>query len=139
MRILFLLISLGLGQNQSFGPKENTKFGVSTTHHPPSTHLPKTFWRVLDIVGSQDFLCRLPLVQGTSAHSVDPPPSKILDTKHFWVKNIWRGGGGAKLWAIVPWTIGSLNTKSWPPTMPRILQKVLGGWWAVGGSYTKQA
>ena len=25
----------------------------------------------------------------------------------------------------------SLHTKSWPPTMPGILQKVLGGWWVV--------
>ena len=39
------------------------------THHPP-----KTFWRVLGIVGGQDLVCRLPIVQGTSAHSFDPPP-----------------------------------------------------------------
>ena len=39
-------------------------------------------------------------------------------------------GGGSKLCVLVPWTIGSLHTKSWPPTMPRTLQKVLGG---VGG------
>ena len=31
-----VLFSLGLGQNQSCGPKQNTKFGVSTTHHPPT-------------------------------------------------------------------------------------------------------
>ena len=57
--------------------------------------------------------------------------------KHFWVKKICRGG--SKLWAVAPWTIGSLHTKSWPPTMPGTLQKVLGGWWVVGGggSYTK--
>ena len=30
--------------------------------------------------------------------------------------------------ALVPWTIGSLHTKSWPPTMPGALKKVLGGW-----------
>ena len=37
-------------------------------------------------------------------------------------------GGGSQLWALVPWTIGSLHTKSWPPTMPVALKKVLGGW-----------
>ena len=51
--------------------------------------------------------------------------------KHFWVKKICRGG--SKLWAVAPWTIGSLHAKSWPPTMPGTLQKVLGGC----GSYTK--
>ena len=35
-------------------------------------------------------------------------------------------GGGSKLWALVPWTIGSPHTKSWPLTMPRTLQKVFG-------------
>ena len=40
-----------------------------------TTHPPKTFWRVLGIVGGQDLVCRLPIVQGTSAHSFDPPPS----------------------------------------------------------------
>ena len=43
----------------------------------------------------------------------------MFDPKHFWVK---------KLSTIVPWTIGSLHTKSWPPTMPRTLRKVLDGW-----------
>ena len=51
---------------------------------------------------------------------------KILDPKHFWVKKF--GGGGSQLWALVPWIIGSLHTKSWPPTMPGALKKVLGGW-----------
>ena len=37
-------------------------------------------------------------------------------------------GRGSKLWALVPWTKGSLHTKSWPPTMPRPLQKVVGRW-----------
>ena len=49
-------------------------------------------------------------------------------------------GGGSKLWALVPWTIGSPRTKSWPPTMSRTLQKVLGGCCTAaggGGSYTK--
>ena len=64
-----ILFSLGLGQNQSFGPKQNTKFGVLSTHHPP-----ETFWRVLGIGGGQDLVCGLPIVQGTSAHSFDPPP-----------------------------------------------------------------
>ena len=51
--------------------------------------------------------------------------------------------GGSKLWALVPWTIGSPHTKSWPPTMPRTLQKVLGRWRVggccvvCGGTYTK--
>ena len=40
-------------------------------------------------------------------------------------------GGASKLWALVPLTIESLHTKSWPPTIPRTLQKVLGRW--VGG------
>ena len=40
----------------------------------PPTHLPETFWRVLGIVGGQDLVCRLPIVQGTSTHSFDPPP-----------------------------------------------------------------
>ena len=64
------IVQLGPGQNQSFGPKQNTKLGVSTTHH----HLPETFWRVPGIVGGQDLVCRLPIVQRTSAQSVDPPP-----------------------------------------------------------------
>ena len=38
-------------------------------------------------------------------------------------------GGGSKLWALVSWTIESPHTKYWPPTMPRTLQKVSGGWW----------
>ena len=54
---------------------------------------------------------------------------KNLVPKHFWVKKICRGG--SKLWAVAPWTIGSLHTKSWPPTMPGTLQKVSGGWWVV--------
>ena len=40
-----------------------------------NNHPPETFWRVLGIVGGQDLVCRLPIVQGTSAHSFDPPPS----------------------------------------------------------------
>ena len=71
------LFSLGLGQNQSFGPKKNTKFGVRTTHPP------KTFWRVPGIVGGQDLVCRLPIVQGTSAHSFDPPLQFFLTQKCF--------------------------------------------------------
>ena len=46
-----ILFSLGLGQNQSFGPKQNTKFGVgstTTTHHPPPTT--QNFWE-----GSKSF------------------------------------------------------------------------------------
>ena len=31
--VIAILFSLGLGQNQSFGPKQNTKFGVLSTHH----------------------------------------------------------------------------------------------------------
>ena len=46
-----------------------------TTHHPP-----ETFWRVLGIVGGQDLVCGLPIVQGTSAHSFDPP-SKFFGHK----------------------------------------------------------
>ena len=48
-------------------------------------------------------------------------------------------GWGSKLCALVPWSIGSLHTKSWPPTMPGNLRKVLGRWWwwVGGGSYTK--
>ena len=84
--IINLLFSLGLGQNQSFGPKQNTKFGVRTTHPPTTHHPPKTLWRVLGIVGGQDLVCRLPIVQGTSAHSFDPPfqifwPKNVLDPK----------------------------------------------------------
>ena len=73
-----LLFSLGRGQNQSFGPKQNTKFGVLSTTHPPTTHPPETFWRVLGIGGGQDLVCGLPIVQGTSAHSFDPPPPLTL-------------------------------------------------------------
>ena len=51
---------------------------------------------------------------------------KSLNPEHFWVKKNQRGGG-SKLWALVPWTVGSLHTKSWRPTMPRTLQKVFGG------------
>ena len=54
---------------------------------------------------------------------------EILDPKHFGSKNL----EGVQ----VPRTIGSLHTKSWPPTMPRTLQKVSGRWWVVGGTYTK--
>ena len=75
---LIELFSLGLGQNQSFGPKQNTKFGVRTTHPPP-----KTFWRVPGIVGGQDLVCRLPIVQGATAHSFDPPLQIFLTQKCF--------------------------------------------------------
>ena len=43
---LLKLFSLVQVQNQSFGPKQNAKLTVD-----PPTHLPKTFWRVLGIVG----------------------------------------------------------------------------------------
>ena len=75
------LFSLGLGQNQSFGPKQNTKFGVRTTHPPP-----KTFWRIPGIVGGQDLACRLPIVQGATAHSFDPPRQIFLTQKCFGTK-----------------------------------------------------
>ena len=45
-----LLFSLVKVQNQSFGPKQNTKFTVNHHPPPPTTHLPKTFCRVLGIV-----------------------------------------------------------------------------------------
>ena len=72
-------------------------------------------------------------------------PEKIWVLKNFWVLkkklgpkiffgSIWRLG--SKLCALVPWSIGSLHTKSQPPTMLRTLPKVLGGWW-VSGYYTK--
>ena len=48
-------------------------------YYPPSPaavrHPPKTFWRVLGIVGGQDLVRGLPIVQGTSAHGFDPPPT----------------------------------------------------------------
>ena len=85
-----ILFSLGLGQNQRFGPKQNTNFGVSTTHHPPTTHhLPKTFWRVLGIVEGQDLVCRLPIVQGTSAHSFESPPPQIFLTQKYFGSKIF--------------------------------------------------
>ena len=62
VNFLVVLFSLGLGQNQSFGPKQNTKVTfntTTTTHHPPPTHPPKTFWRVLGMVGGQDLVYRL--------------------------------------------------------------------------------
>ena len=68
------IVQLGPGQNQSFGPKQNTKFGVVSSIHPPPTH-PPTFWMVLGTVGGQDLVCGLSIVQGTSAHSFDPAPS----------------------------------------------------------------
>ena len=58
--------------------------------------------------------------------------SKKIRSKNFGSKTFLGQknleGGGSKLWLLVPWTIGGLHTKSWPPTMPRTLQKVLGRW-----------
>ena len=61
--------------------------------------------------------------------------------KIFWVRKNLRGGQklwgrGPKLGVIALWSIWSLDTKSWPHTKPRTLQKVFGRWWVVGGWFT---
>ena len=61
---------------------------------------------------------------------------KIFDPKNFGSNNFGSlkfFSRGSKLWHRVAWTIWSLHTKSWPPTIPGTLGKVFGGWWVVVG------
>ena len=85
-----LLFSLVQVQNQSFGPKQNTKFSVN--HPPPTTyHLPKTFRRVLGFLWGQDLVCRPYIDQrGISPNFAPlpqifwpPPPFKFFRTPQF--------------------------------------------------------
>ena len=56
---------------------------TTTTHQPP-----KTFGRFLGIVGGQDLVCRLHIVQTTRPHSFDTP-SPIFWDPNFFLTNVF--------------------------------------------------
>ena len=70
-------------KTKSFGQKQNTKVTFNTTTtitHPPP---PKIFQKVLSLIGGQDLLCRLYIVQVTRPQNFDLPPFKFLWTQNF--------------------------------------------------------
>ena len=62
LQILFSLVQV---QNQSFGPKQNPKLTVDPPTNPPTTHLPKTFCRVLGIVRGKNLIHSATLINPT--------------------------------------------------------------------------
>ena len=81
-----------------------------------------------------------PSISRTLQKKIGGSEYSILFRAKTWVEDLSLGfflgqknleGWGSKLRALVPWSIGSLHTKSWPPTMLRTLPKVSGGggWW----------
>ena len=118
-----ILGSKNFGTKKILGPKKfwvQKNFGWKKIVGPKKFRPKKSFWsnknvRSKKILGPKEILAHINILG----------LRKILVLKFFWFE---KKLGSKKIWVQkVVWTVWSMHTKSWPPTIPRTLRKVFGG------------